>query len=193
MMLQESQTKGSRAAGFSLLETMIAVFIFSIMIASVTSTFIVFGRGSASVGAYVEMSSDSRKCLEMFGRDVRCAEDITFASLNSITVVYPNNSFYLGERITYTYNTANGKFVRQVRNSANILIDTETLLEGVDKFAFLFYGPTGTQLSATSPSLILSVKSVQIDSVILREIAQVDATDYIISARFMMRNRSLTI
>jgi len=66
------------------------------------------------------------------------------------------------------------------------------LLDGVGQFAFAFFDPLGRKLPFSSPSLLLSIKSVQIDSELLRELSGTDATDYIISARFMMRNRPVT-
>jgi hypothetical protein len=62
----------------------------------------------------------------------------------------------------------------------------------VEQFTFGFFDPLGSSLPLSTESLLLSVKSVQIDAEMLRSVSQVKATDYIISARFMMRNRPVT-
>lgn len=93
--------RDSSKAGFTLLETLIAVFVMLIALASIVSTFIVFANSSKSVGSYVAMNTESRNGLEIYARDVRAALDITSATATSITISYPNNSFYNGSTVEY--------------------------------------------------------------------------------------------
>lgn len=190
---ERASARESARAGFTLLETIIAATISTIIMASIVSTFIVFATGSQSVGAYVEMSMDSRKGLEIFARDIRSAEDITSATTTSITVEYPDNSFYDGQIVEYIFDDSADLFSRIEYDKNKNLVSNEVLLDGVDAFAFNFYDPLGADLDPTAASLLLSIKSVQIDAKMLRKISQASATDYIISARFLMRNRPVTL
>jgi len=202
------ELRNERSA-FSLLEVMIAVTIFSIAIASILSTFIVFAAGSESVGAYVEMSTDSRRSLELCARDIRAAEEITYADDNTIVLQYPDNSFYSGHYVKYYFDDdadiysryefeddvvlkANGDIDDSDAGLAGNTISNDTLLDGVEEFIFNFYDPLGSALSSSTASLLLSIKSIQIDAKMQRSISQTKATDYIISARFLMRNRKVT-
>lgn len=182
----------SSVQGFSLVELVVATTLSTIVLASVVSTFIVFAAGSKSVAGYTEMSGQSRKALELYSRDIRAAEDITQAEETTLLIVYPDGDFYDGSTVEYTYDDSASIFSRIERDKDGNLNSNEVVLDGVEQFAFGFFDPLGTRLDYDTESLLLSVKSVRIDAVMVRDISETDVTDYIISARFMMRNRSVT-
>ena len=130
--------------------------------------------------------------LEYFARDMRSAEDVRLVTESSLTIVAPSSGFYTGSEVTYDYDSDAKVLFRIERDAAANEISNQILLEGVEAFTFSYFDPLGKSLSASSPSILLSVKSVQVDAELLREISRSDATDYIISARFMMRNRPVT-
>lgn len=180
------------AGGFTLAELLVATAISGVVLASMVGTFLTFAVGARSVGAYTEMSKDSRKVLEYFARDMRAAEDVTTADASTLEVTFPDTGFYAGSSVTYDYDKEAKLLFRIEEDSSGVEISNQLLLEGVEQFVFSYFDPLGRSLSVDTPSLLLSVKSVQVDAEILRDISRAEATDYIISARFMMRNRPVT-
>ena len=133
-----------------------------------------------------------RKALEVFAVDMRAAEDVTEATGDSVTIVYPDNDSFDGRVIRYDYDSDDSSFTRVSRDSDGNLVRKEELLGGVEKVAFAYFDPLGNRLDSSTASLLLSIKSVQLDAKMVRGSVGPDATDYIISARFMMRNRPVT-
>jgi hypothetical protein len=162
------------------------------VLVSVLGTFMVFARGANGVAAYTDMSHQSRKALELFARDLRAAEDVIKADQYTLSIVIPEDDFYNGESVEYVFDLDFGIFSRIEYDKDGNLTSNDILLDGVEQFMFGFYDPLGQKLEYSQESLLLAIKSVQIDSEMLRNISQTAATDYIISARFMMRNRALT-
>lgn len=195
MITTSTNSKESKRHAFTLVEMMVAVLIFSIALTSILSTFIVFAKSAVSVGGYAEMSSESRKALELFSRDIRSADALTVINAkianslvytdSGITLSYPA---YYGER-TVSYGYSSGSFTRtEVYDGTTT---TEKLLSGVSQLKIKFYQTPGNNFSAVSgplASVDIWTKSVQLDAELLRNVVSIDNTDYIISARFMMRN-----
>jgi prepilin-type N-terminal cleavage/methylation domain-containing protein len=182
----------SEAHGFTLVELIVSVALSAIVITSMVSTFVAFASGSKSVFAYADMSQQSRKALEQYSRDIRAAEDVTVAEEQRLVIVYPNDSFYSGQSVEYTYDPAFEIFSRIEREQGGGLVSNSIQLDGVKNFVFHYFDPLGQSLAYNTQSLLLSIKSVQIDAKMERAISRVDVSDYIISARFMMRNRTVT-
>jgi Tfp pilus assembly protein PilE len=180
------------AAGFTIAELVVATTISGIVLASMVGTFLTFAVGARSIGAYTDMSKDSRVVLENFARDMRAAEDVKQATTSTLEVVFPETSFYSGSSVTYDYDKDAKVLFRIEEDSSGKEISNELLLEGVEQFTFSYFDPLAAELSVNTASILLSVKSVQIDAEMLRNISRSEATDYIISARFMMRNRPVT-
>ncbi|WPJ94679.1 prepilin-type N-terminal cleavage/methylation domain-containing protein [Coraliomargarita algicola] len=178
--------------GFTLVELIVSTGVFGIVMASIVSTFIVFATSSTGVAAYTQMSRESRKALEYFSRDIRSASDVTTASQHHLIVKVPEDSFYNGGTVQYAFDEDMGIFSRIVRDKLGVVSSNEILLDGVEQFTFGFFDPLGESLEHSKESLLLSVKSVQIDAEMIRLVSQAQATDYIISARVMMRNRPVT-
>ncbi|MFU8848104.1 MAG: PilW family protein [Opitutales bacterium] len=179
-------------AGFTMLEVLIATSVSAIVLASIVATFITFAIGARAVGAYSEMSQSSRGALEYFARDVRSAENVIVANESSLVVVSPASGYHTNNIITYDYDKDTKLFLRVEKDSSGNEISNRVLLNGVEQFTFSYFDPLGKSLSVNTPSILLSVKGVQVDAELLRSLSRAQATDYIISARFMMRNRPVT-
>lgn len=178
--------------GFTLVELIVATAISGIVLASIVGTFLTFAIGARSVGAYSEMSSASRSALENFARDVRAAEDVTVADESTLVMTSPSTAYHTNSTVTYDYDEAAKLFFRVEEDNVGNEISNRVLLHGVEDFVFSYFDPLGNSLDVTSSSILLSVKGVQVDAKLLRSISTKEATDYIISARFMMRNRPVT-
>lgn len=182
----------SARGAYTLVELLVATGLLGIVMVSMVGTFMVFASGSKGVAAYTEMSQQSRKALEFFSRDVRAAEDVINATPYELLLEIPENAFYNGGTVQYSFDEDIGIFSRIERDKLGALVSNFILLDGVAQFTFGFFDPLGQPLSFSTESLLLSIKSVQIDAEMLRSVSQNEATDYIISARFMMRNRPVT-
>jgi hypothetical protein len=114
------------------------------------------------------------------------------ATQHHVLVVLPDDAYYGGGTTQYTYDQDLRIFSRIIRDASDTVRSNEILLDGVEQFAFGYFDPLGQPLSYDQASLLLSIKSVQIDTEMVRTVSRTEATDYIISARFMMRNRPVT-
>lgn len=187
-----SSHASSKCRGYTMVELIVATGLMGIVMVSMVGTFMVFASGSKGVAAYTEMSQQSRKALELFARDIRASEDVTTATQHDVVVVIPEDTYYSGGTAQYTFDQDLGLFSRVIRDNSGVVTSNQILLDGVELFAFGYFDPLGQSLDYAKESLLLSVKSIQIDAEMVRAVSQNEATDYIISARFLMRNRPVT-
>ena len=182
---------------FTMVELMFSMTVLMIALGSILGTFMAFAKSSVSVGEYVEMSYESRKALEIFSRDVRAADGITVINARSSDgVVYSQRGIdltfpdYYGDKtVQYRYNSSSG-LLRRVETYEGA-VSRSDLLTGMRQFKIQFFQAPGADFESVSgpvASVNIWAKSVQLDAELLRKVMTLDNTDYIISARFMMRN-----
>ena len=197
MITTSTNTKRLPYQAFTLVELMFSMTILMIALGSITGTFMVFAKSSASLGEYVDMSSESRKALELFSRDVRAADGIAVIGASSLNgVVYTDQGLnltfpdYYGNRsVTYSYDSTSG-ILRRIENYEGTQSESN-LLTGMQQFKIqLFQAPGDDFESISGPVASVNewAKSLQLDAELIRTVVTLDNTDYIISARFMMRN-----
>lgn len=194
-ILTRKNNKSCRA--FTLVEVMYSMTILMIALGSITATFMAFAKSSVSVGEYVDMSYQSRKALEIFSRDVRGADGINVISpISSGGAVYSNRGmdltfpdYYGNKTVQYRYDSLTGS-LRRTENYKGTVSQSD-LLTGVRQFKIQFFKAPGSNFQSepgAAGSVSLWAKSLQLDAELLRTVLAIDNTDYIISARFMMRN-----
>jgi len=197
MITTSTNTNRLPYQAFTLVELMFSLTILMIALGSITGTFMVFAKSSASLGEYVDMSSESRKALELFSRDVRAADGIAVIGATSLNgVVYTDQGLnltfpdYYGNRsVTYSYDSTSG-ILRRIENYEGTQSESN-LLTGMQQFKIqLFQAPGDDFESISGPVASVNewAKSLQLDAELIRTVVTLDNTDYIISARFMMRN-----
>ncbi len=197
MITTSTNTNRLPYQAFTLVELMFSMTILMIALGSITGTFMVFAKSSASLGEYVDMSSESRKALELFSRDVRAADGIAVIGATSLNgVVYTDQGLnltfpdYYGNRsVTYSYDSTSG-ILRRIENYEGTQSESN-LLTGMQQFKIqLFQAPGDDFESISGPVASVNewAKSLQLDAELIRTVVTLDNTDYIISARFMMRN-----
>ena len=197
MITTSTNTNRLPYQAFTLVELMFSLTILMIALGSITGTFMVFAKSSASLGEYVDMSSESRKALELFSRDVRAANGIAvIGATSSNGVVYTDQGLnltfpdYYGNRsVTYSYESTSG-ILRRIENYEGTQSESN-LLTGMQQFKIqLFQAPGDDFESISGPVASVNewAKSLQLDAELIRTVVTLDNTDYIISARFMMRN-----
>ena len=170
----------SRRSGFTLVEMMVGATLSGFILAGVLSTFLFMGRTGANIRNYSDMESQARRALEQFAQDVRQASAVSWT--NDTTIVLTS--------VTYAY--ASGAFTRATAAG------TSTLLNGITTFAFKAYSITGTEITGigTTTSVAsanLNTKQLQISLEAARTSTTVaTATNTVLSARFILRNKRVT-
>ncbi len=174
---------GLSKRAFTLVELMFAAGILAMVVAIVTPTFIAFSKYTVSLGNYSDMSYDSRMAVEILSRDIRAAESLTRANASRLVLETPADLG--GETIDYRYSADRGILFRSVTDSSGTTTRDE-LLEDLQRFEFIYYNRLGNE--STAASRLTETKSINIDALMAREVVEQSNTDYIISAKFMMRN-----
>ena len=173
-----------RARGFTLAEVMIAATLGSFVLLGILTAFLFLVRSGANLRNYNDMESQARKALEIFAEDTRQASAVTWTSADSITLVVNSAN------VTYAY--ASGNFTRTTNSG------TRTLLTGITTFSFLAYSITGTAITdfSTAAALIAAngvTKQIQISLSASRNTTTVTtATNIVLSARYVLRNKHVT-
>lgn len=190
IILSPVRKAAPRARGFTLVEVMISAGLGSFILAGVLSTFLFLGRSGANISNYCDMEAQARKALEQFAEDTRQASAVSWTSSDSVTLTVNSVG------ITYTY--ASGTFTRT--NGT-----TTTLLTGVRE-------PTATNrffrayninampvslddLSTTSARMTAdnATKQIQISLEAARTTqTAATATNIVLSARYVLRNKRVT-
>lgn len=172
-------------AAFTLAEMMVTLAVLAVVLGSIIPTFVFFTKSVTSLGNYSIMSGESRGALEIFGRDLHAAENLTRASSSELTVVLPDDLG--GATVNYKFSATDKNFIRKKTDSSGNLLSEDILFEDVDSFKFVYYNRRDVKLDDDAPNLA-ETKSVQINAKLLKKVITTNTTDYIISARFLMRN-----
>lgn len=180
-----------KSRGHTLVEVLIAATLAAFTLAAVLSSFLFLGRSGANIQNYSDMESQARKALELFAEDVRQASAITWTSSVSVTLAV--NS----QPITYTYSSANNNFTRaQIVGGSAV---TRVLISGItpNSFTFRAYTVSGNELPLASAANLtaagVNTKQLQISLEATRaNQTVVAATNTVLSARFILRNKIVT-
>ena len=176
------------AAGFTLVEVMIGATLASFVLLAVLTTFLFMGRSGANLRNYSDMEAQARKSLETFAEDVRQASSISWLSANAVTVSVNGNT------VAYYYSSSTGIFYRQAAGGS-----VESLITGISSgtFAFKAYNVAGTELPLVTAANLTQAssdtKQLQISLQAARTTQTVtSATNLVLSARFILRNKIVT-
>jgi hypothetical protein len=168
---------------------MVAASLGSFILAGVLAAFLFIGRTGSNLRNYSDMEAQARKALEVFAQDTRQASNVEWASANSVAMTVNGVSF------TYTFNPSTGKFTRAP--TLNAAAET-TLLTGITNFQFLAFSITGVGLTDFSSAAALTnannkTKQIQISLSAARSTQTVaTATNIVLSARYVLRNKKVT-
>jgi hypothetical protein len=175
----------SRRSGFTLTEVIMAATLTVVAVSGTLSTTMMIVRSGHNISNYTDMESESRKSLDLFGQDVRMAQEIIWHDANRITLTIPTNSTGGTDTCTYAYDAAAKTFSRTQGGITTILlsgIETCTLA-GYKQNGDLADTGTWATIANDTKQLQLSVSSKRSQG------TQVSSTQKIISARFILRNK----
>ncbi|MDB4385566.1 prepilin-type N-terminal cleavage/methylation domain-containing protein [Opitutaceae bacterium] len=174
--------------GFTLVEVMISSVLATIILSAVLSMFLFLGRSSANIINYAEMESQARRGLEFFAQDTRQSSDLVLNSTSSVTLTVGAST------ITYAFDSSTGDFTRTMGGV------TSVLLEGITTFTFSGYKITGATVDTSDLSTAAKrdaaggvTKQIQIYIEVARNsVTAVQATNTVLSARYILRNKRVT-
>lgn len=167
-------------SGFTLVEVLLAMTITGMILAASTGSLVFLAKSTKGIGNYQEMNMDSRFALEDFGSDARMTMEVITAGASILSLDVYNSTGGVS-RIIYRFDQDAAALLRTVGGA------TEVVLEDVVSLNFIYY-----DLHGNPTTNVLSVKEVQIRTEMQRSVLRVTNTNEIISARFMMRNRSVS-
>ena len=125
------------------------------------------------------MNSQTRRGLEVFGRDMRMAEQVYFADGGEIEIGVPGET---GERrIRYLYKTIEGAFVR-IEDGWEY-----TVLDDLETLNLRYYN-----VLANLTTVMGEVKQIQLEAIAVNNVLHLKHTNHTLSARYMMRNREVS-
>ncbi len=173
-------------SGFTLVEVLIGATLGTMILAGVLTTFLFLGRSGMNVQNYNDMESQARKSLELFAEDVRQASAISWSSSTTVTLTVNTAP------VIYTYESSSSTFFRRDATG------TRALLTGVTSFTFKAYTITGAEITDFSTatarnSASKNTKQLQLTLEAARSgTTLATATNTVLSARFILRNKVIT-
>ena len=178
--------------GFTLVELMIGASLGSFILAAVLSTFLFMGRSGANVQNYNDMETQARTALEYFAQDTRQASGVVWTDASTVNLTVGLNT------ITYQYNSGAQRFARrEVVTLTSVVTSTRVLVTGITSFTFTAYNIAGsnvpistaaerTAANGTTKQLQISLEASRTNTTV------VAATNTVLSARFVLRNKKVT-
>ncbi len=194
--------KPAGVGGFTLVELMIGSTLGAFILAAVLSTFLFMGRSGANVQNYNDMESQARTALEVFAQDARQASGVVWNSMESVTLTVGS------DLVTYAYSSTAKTFRRTVVDTLpnpDVTTSDRVLVTGITSFSFSAYKITIDPATGTAASVPLSTaaertaangttKQLQISLEAARSnTTVVAATNTVLSARFVLRNKRVTV
>ncbi len=201
---QSPARSSRRSRGYTLVEVLVAAGLTGFILTGVLSTFLFLGRSSANIVNYSEMETEARKGLESFAVDTREASDLYWIDANTIRLSI-GTTF-----VNYGYDTSTKAFYRVPvtrSGSSGSYTYTESaprsqLIRRVEDFAF-----RGYQINATTPIDVSDLstaakqsaasnvtKQIQISMrAIRKDVTVVGVTNSVFSARYILRNKKVTV
>ncbi|MBI5689660.1 MAG: prepilin-type N-terminal cleavage/methylation domain-containing protein [Verrucomicrobia bacterium] len=183
-------SRPGRPRGFTLVEILIGSTLSAFILVGVLSTFLFLGRSGANIQNYNDMESQARRALEQFAQDTRQARTIEWLSAERVRMQV--------DTFLITYEHASGSLIRTVQAPSPALPVSTTLLSGITVFAFKAYTITGAEIPGIGTTTTLAsagqtTKQLQISLQASRTSRTVTtATNTVLSARFILRNKRVT-
>lgn len=176
----ERSSPCSRRAGFSMPELIVATAIAAILLTVSATALATLGKGSQSLINYSEMNSQSRHALDTLGGYLRSTSEVFTANADYLSIERIKDDGTT-ESVIFSHDSAD--------KTLEVTVDgvTRTMLSDINFMQFNYF--TFRQDATTNP---LEVKHVQLEAELTREVLTLTNRNYIISARFMLRNHRVS-
>ena len=126
----KSEQPGIAAAGFTLVEIMVAAAISVFVLAGVLTANLQVIRGGVRITEYAEMESQMRRALDFLGRDLKEAVDLTWNGESDLTLTIPTSDTTTAQ-VTYAWTSASGSFFRVAGASSTATVGRLELVRGI--------------------------------------------------------------
>lgn len=174
-----SRSRRRPVAGFTLTELMVVMTLTVILSGALFSAFGFVMRSSFAIANYSDMTSQGRRGLEVFARDVRMANDVSdFSESNLTLAIQPRDGDPY--EVTYRFVEADGIFEREEDG------DVRSLMNDVKTFYFRRFNVVG---NATNSDL--ETKQIQLELSMVKNVMGRDTSEKVVSARFILRNKKV--
>lgn len=171
--------KQKKRNGFTLIEMLFSTSVLGLVMAGLVSNYVFIFQSSLALGNYSDMARESTYFLETMGRELRMAEDVQAVASDRFTVVVPYST---GDEVVQYRYYSDLKSIYRIEGASS-----DKVLSNVEDLTFTYYN----NIHAESNDL-LEVKAVQMEATLQRDLAKLKNTDHIISARYTMRNRTVS-
>lgn len=179
------QPRRSRKAGFTLVETLVAMFLGLLIGGVIFSALIFVGKSTLGIANYSNMNVEGRLGLETLGRDVRSAADILSGfDETSFTILIPDpDDPTVFDQVTYNYlpDLDNRPLVRTEGS------DETVVMSNVEELEFNYF-----DLQANEAEYPIRVKQIQLRLKMVRYAIAIENTEQVVSARYILRNKRVS-
>jgi len=176
--------------GFTLTEMLIAMTLAALVLARTTGAIMALVKGSQSLVNYSEMNTESRFALENLGRNLRSANSVKAVANDGFRITRVRSDG-TQEDLRYDYDAQ----ARTLALSNLTSGENRVLLHDVNSLTLNYYklrSSSGAGAAAEPTSSPLEVKHVQLEAELRRDVLNLANRNYIISARFMLRNHRVS-
>jgi prepilin-type N-terminal cleavage/methylation domain-containing protein len=182
--------RSPQPGGFTLVEVLIATSLSAIILGGVLTSSVMIGRSSTVLANYTEMEGQARLGLEQFAQDVREAESITWISATEIRLTYRDTA-----DVTYAL-LLDARGIWTFSRNGRVAID-RVLPESFSLIGYTIAGleiPLAVEGTPEFAQATRDTKQLQISMRARRTGVNLPAaTHTVISARFILRNKRVTI
>ena len=175
-----------------MVELMVSATLAGFLMLAVLTAFLFMGRSGTNLQNYTEMETQARRAIETFAEDVRMSNGATWNSANSVTLSVVTVTG-VSQSYTYAYDPSAGTFSRFDGTTTRKLISG--IVAGSFTYSAYKINTVAIDLSDSSTLATASTltKQIQISLRTIRTNKTVtDATNAVISARFILRNKHVT-
>lgn len=172
---------------------LISTAMSAIILAAVLSSVLMISKSGYLLNNYTEMEQEARNAMETFATDARMTKDVTWDRADDKSPLTTLKlSPVTGTAVTYVYDSVNGTLTRTPDGGT-----PQTVISGIQTFTFTAYRYDSADsvvaidpYSKTISALNTETKMVQLSLSAIRSKATLsDATNNVVSARFVLRNK----
>jgi len=120
--------------GWTLVEMMVAVAIFSLVSMALAGTYIFSVKSMASMYNYALLDACNRQAMDQLTQEIRQSRKVLAYTTNSITILSANPDGTAGPQVTYAFSPSTKKLVRTSADGS-----TKTLLENCSLLSFQLF------------------------------------------------------